>query len=159
MTAPILYLILQLGADRYALEASQVTEIVPLVRLKSLPGAPVGAAGLMNYRGAPLPVVDLSLLATGVPTAATEAARIVVVRYTGQGRAGSDDALGLLVPEARDTVRLDPGSFVDAGLAADGAPYLGPVLATAEGVLQRVTVQALLSDELRDAVHRATVAA
>jgi chemotaxis-related protein WspB len=159
MGTPLLYLIIQLGRDRYALEASQVTEIVPLVRLKALPGAPVGAAGLMNYRGTALPVVDLSLLATGTPTAATEAARIVVVRHVVHGRTSADDAFGLLVPEARDTVRLDPDSFVDPGVAADGAPYLGKVVATADGVLQRVTVRALLTDQLRVALSRATESA
>jgi chemotaxis-related protein WspB len=159
MAAPILYLVLRVGDDRYALEASQVTEIVPLVRLKALPGAPVGAAGLMNYRGTALPVVDLNLLVTGTMTPATEAARIVVVRYLADGRSAGDAAIGLLVPETRDTLRLDPDGFAEPGVAADGAPYLGQVLATPDGVLQRVTVRALLSNELREALHRATEAA
>jgi chemotaxis-related protein WspB len=159
VAAPILFLIIQLGEDRYALEASQVAEIVPLVRLKSLPGAPVGVAGLMNFRGAALPVVDVNLLATGTPTAATGATRIVVVHDVIEGRAGGGGALGLLVPDARETLRLDPAGFADAGIAADGAPYLGQVLATSEGVLQRVTIGALLSDELRDALSRSAEAA
>jgi chemotaxis-related protein WspB len=69
------------------------------------------------------------------------------------------ESLGLLVPAARDTMRLDPDSFVDAGVAADGALHLGPVLATPEGVLQRVSVAELLGDELRRALYRTGEAA
>jgi chemotaxis-related protein WspB len=159
MAAPVLYLVVQLGADRYALDAAQVTEIVPLVRLKALPGGPRGAVGLMNYRGESLPVVDLNLLAADRPTPVTGSARIVVVRYAATSGASGGGALGLLVPDARETVRLDPASFSAPGVAADGAPYLGDVVATADGVLQRVTVNALMSDELRDALYRAGEAA
>jgi chemotaxis-related protein WspB len=159
MGVPVLYLVIQLGRDRYALDASQVTEIVPLVRVKSLPGAPRGAVGLMNYRGVSLPVVDLNLLATGGITPVSGATRIVVVRYAAPQQADGGGALGLLVPDTRETLRLDPDSFSPPGVAADGAPYLGDVLATPEGVLQRVTVNALMTDELRDALYRASVAA
>jgi chemotaxis-related protein WspB len=154
MAAPVLYLIIQLGGDRYALEASQVMEVVPLVRLKTLHGAPPGAAGLMNFRGTPLPVVDLSLMATGASAIPSEATRIVVVRYAAGEHPADGDALGLLVPEARETMCLDADSFADAGMVAEGAPYLGQVLATTEGVVQRVTVAALLTAELRDALFR-----
>ena len=159
MAPPVLYLIIQLGSDRYALDAAQVTEIVPCVRLKALPGGPRGAAGLMNYRGVTLPVVDLNLLATDNPTPLSGTSRIVVVQYAAPRQAHGGGALGLLVPDARETARLDPDSFSQAGVAADGAPYLGDVLATPEGVLQRVTVNALMSDELRDALYRAGEAA
>ena len=157
MTTGALYLLVRLGADRYAIETALVEEVVPLLRLKALPGAPAGVAGLMNYRNEAVPVVDLGLLALGTPTAPRLATRIVVVRYEG-GAAGSDPSLlGLLVPEATETRRVDAAEFVNAGVATDGAPYLGPVLATPEGVIQRVSVGALLTPELREALHRALV--
>ena len=150
MSPALLYLVFRLGADRYALEATQVVEVVSLVRLKALHGAPNGVAGVMNYRDEPVPVIDLNLLATGVPTAALIATRIVVVRYAPD--AGRSGVVGLLVPEATETMRLEPDRFTDPGVTTDGARYLGPVLATAEGVIQRVSVSALLTAELRDAL-------
>ena len=59
----MLFLLFQIGKDRYALEASRVVEVVPLLALKELPQAPKGVAGLFNYRGALVPAVDLSELA------------------------------------------------------------------------------------------------
>ena len=66
--------------------------------------------------------------------------------------------LGLLVPEATETLRAHPDAFSDAGVATDGAPYLGRVMTTDRGVIQLVTVSALLTPELHDALYR-TVAA
>ncbi|MEP6991766.1 MAG: chemotaxis protein CheW, partial [bacterium] len=149
-----LYLVIRLGADRYAIDSSLVEEVVSLVRLKALPGAPMGVAGVMNYRADAVPVIDLNLVALGTPTPPRIATRIIVVRHASDGGDFRSELLGLLVPQATETRRIDDDAFVDAGVATDGAAYLGPVLATLEGVIQRVSVAALLTDELRDALRR-----
>jgi len=149
-----LYLIIRIGADRYAIDSSLVQEVVSLVRLKALPGAPVGVAGIMNYRTDAVPVIDLNLVALGTPTSPRIATRIVVVRHATDGVDGQSELLGLLVPQATETRRIDDDEFVDAGMATDGAVYLGPVVTTPEGVIQRVAVGALLTAELRDALFR-----
>ena len=150
MSAALLFLVIRLGADHYAIEAAQVVEVVTLVRLKALHGAPHGTAGVMNYRDEPVPVIDLNLLATGSHTPAMTAARIVVVRYAPE--AGRNGVVGLLVPEATQTLRLETDRFTDAGLRTDGSRYLGPVLTTPDGVIQLVSVSALLTTALRDAL-------
>jgi chemotaxis-related protein WspB len=146
----VLHLVLRLGADRYALDAAQVIEVVALVKLKALPGAPVGVAGIMNYRGDAVPVLDLELLATGVASPRVLETRIILVHYP-----PDDRALGLLVSEVGDTLRADPLRFEPAGVATEGTPFLGPILTTAEGVVQRVEVASLLTEELRTALFPA----
>ena len=145
-------------AVRLARESSLVEEVVSLVRLKALPGAPVGVVGIMNYRTDAVPVIDLNLVALGTPTSPRIATRIVVVRHTADGVAGGSELLGLLVPEATETRRIDDDEFVPAGVATDGAAYLGPVVTTPQGVIQRVTIGALLTPELRDALLRGSEA-
>jgi chemotaxis-related protein WspB len=152
LPATTLFLLIRIGTDRYALDTAEVVEILPLVRLKALAGAPPGIAGMMTYRGEAMPVVDLGLLAFGTPTPARLMTRIIVVHYA------AGEHLAIMVPEVLETARFDPASFVEAGVATDGAPYLGPILATEGGVLQRVTVSALLTDELRRALVRAEAA-
>ena len=63
----MLYLLFSLGPDRYALPAACVVEVLPWVAMKLLPGAPPGVAGLINYRGRPVPAIDVSENATGTP--------------------------------------------------------------------------------------------
>lgn len=154
MAAARLYLVIRLGADRYAIESSLVEEIVSLVRLKALPGAPAGVAGVMNYRSEAVPVIDLNLVALGVATGQHVASRIVVVRYVAKGVERTPGLLGLLVPEATETRRIDPDDFGEVGVATDGAEYLGPVLTTPDGVIQHVAIDALLTPDLCDALFR-----
>jgi len=78
----MLLLIFKIGADRYALPASQMIEVVPLVNLKKIPQAPPGVAGVFNYHGQPVPVIDLSELATGTPAQARVSTRIMLVNYS-----------------------------------------------------------------------------
>ena len=44
----MLFLLFQLGNDRYALDASRVVEVLPLVELKHLPLAPRGTLVVMR---------------------------------------------------------------------------------------------------------------
>ena len=144
----MLFLLFQLGPDRYALEANRVVEVVPLLALKRLPQAPVGVAGIFNYRGRPVPAVDLSRLTLGEPAAERLSTRIVVVRYP--DLSGRVHLLGLIAEQATETLRTDPGDFLDSGIRLNSAPYLGPVLMDGRGPIQLLYEQRLLSEPVRD---------
>ena len=77
----MLFLTFRLGQDRYALDAGQIEAILPLVAIKQLPGAPAGVAGAIGYRGRPVPLIDLSLLALGRPAEPLLSTRIILLRY------------------------------------------------------------------------------
>ena len=85
----MLFLLFQLGRDRYALEASRVVEVVPLLELKRLPKAPPGVAGIFNYRGRPVPAIDLSEMTLGQPASERHSAKgLLVVRCADAGWPG-----------------------------------------------------------------------
>lgn len=138
----MLFLLFQIGRDRYALEAAQVALVLPLARLKEVPGTPAWVLGLFNYDGQHVPVLDVSLLATGQAAASRLSTRLVLVHYTPVGQA--PQLLGLVVEKATDTLRCDPADFSDSGLSNQDARYLGPVLRRDEGLIQRINVQDLL---------------
>ena len=148
----MLFVLFQLGNDRYALEAARLLEVLPLVRLKRIPQAPRGIAGAFNYRGTPTPAVDLCDLALGRPAELRLSTRLLVVRYG----AGSDErALGLIAERTTETMRRAPEDFVPAGVTAPAARYLGPIVTDARGsLIQRVDVDALLNAEVRAALWR-----
>lgn len=47
----MIHLLFSIGNDRYALESSQVVEVVPRVELWQVPKAPAYVAGVFRYRG------------------------------------------------------------------------------------------------------------
>lgn len=146
----MLFILFQLGDDHYALDAARVAEVLPLVRLKKIPRAAAGVAGVFTYRGAPVPVLDLSELALGRPAQAHLSTRLLLVHFPdGWGR---QRLLGLIAEKATETLRREPGDFVDAGVNAEGAPFLGPVLSEPRGIVQWVQVDRLLSSPVRAAL-------
>lgn len=144
----MLFLVFRLGQDRYALDATDVVEVVPLVHVKRLPHAPPGLAGLIDYRGEAVPVIDLSELALRQPAQRRMSTRIILLRH---GH-GSVPLLGLIAEKATTTLRREAAEFIATGVRNDGAPYLGPICADGGGILQWVDAQQLLSPELRHAI-------
>lgn len=148
----MLFLYFQLGNDRYALDCSQVIEVVPLLGIKRIPQAPAAVAGAFNYRGKPVPVIDLSVLALGRPARHHMSTRIVIVIYPGADSA--QHLLGLIAEKATQTLRRDPTDFTESGVVNDDAPYLGPVATDANGLLQWIDVKKLLPASVRDVLFK-----
>jgi chemotaxis-related protein WspB len=144
----VLFLLFQLGHDRYALEATRVVEVLPLVELKGLPQAPPGVAGVFNYRGQPVPALDLCALTLRRPAQERLSTRILVVRC--ESGSGPKQLLGLIAERATEMMRCNPEEFVSAGLQFAGAPYLGPVLPDARGMIQWLRAERLLPESLRE---------
>jgi len=142
----MLFLLFHLGQERYALEARRVVEVVPLLALTRMPHAPRGLAGIFNYRGQPVPALDLCELALGHPAIERMSTRIIIVNYA---TADGPQLLGLIAEQATDMLRKEARDFVQSGVNIDGAPYLGPVLMDAGGAIQWVLEQNLLPEQVR----------
>ena len=127
-----------------------MVEVVPLLALKGLPQAPKGVAGIINYRGQPVPAVDLCALTLGEPAKERLSTRIIIVNLPeadGPGR-----LVGLVAEHATEMLRKEPSDFVESGVRIGAAPYLGGILMDPQGPIQWVHEQRLLSDRLREAL-------
>jgi chemotaxis-related protein WspB len=153
----MLFLVFQLGRDRYALDATQVVEVLPLVRIKALPQAPAGIAGLCNYSGRPVPVIDLSAMALGRPAQARLSTRLILTHW--RDATGREPVLGLIAEQATDTIRRNAGDFAPAGVDCPAARYLGPVTKERDALIQRIEAPQLLTPEVRAVLFQAMEAA
>jgi chemotaxis-related protein WspB len=142
----VLVLVIQIGADRYALDARTVREVVPAVALRVVPHAPPEVAGLATWRGQVTPVIDLVRLLRGEPCPSRMSSRMVIVDY-GAGRDARP--LGLLAEQITDVERIDDRAIEEPGVTVPGATYLGRVMRVHGAIVQLVEVKALLPEELR----------
>jgi chemotaxis-related protein WspB len=133
----MLYLKFRIGSESYALDTTQIAEVLPLLEITRVPKAPAGVAGLINYRGRFVPVVDLSELMLGEPARPHISTRLILVRY-------GDHLLGLIAEQATEMMQREAGSFADTGIASDAAPYLGPVTQDGGRLVRLIEVQKLL---------------
>jgi chemotaxis-related protein WspB len=132
----MLFLTFRIGGESYALDAAQISEVLPLLRITRVPRAPAGVAGLINHRGRSVPVVDLSELLLGEPARPHISTRLILVRHGGR-------LLGLIAEQATEMMRRASASFAGSGVASDGAPYLGPVTQDGDRLIHLIDVQKL----------------
>jgi purine-binding chemotaxis protein CheW len=106
------YLSFLLASEEYAVDILRVREIRGLCPITPLPNAPPHVQGVMNLRGAVVPVVDLRL-ALGLPRIEYGKFTVIIVLSV-QNR-----TIGFVVDSVCDVLPLTPSDI-------DRAPDLGP---------------------------------
>jgi chemotaxis-related protein WspB len=138
----MLMVLFHLGDSRYALPVTDVIEVTPRVELESIAHTPDYVAGLFNYRGQHVPVIDLCCALHHQPCPDSFTSRIILVEFPLQG--GETRILGLLAARVTETLDIDPDSFVATGLNMAQAPCLGRAAHTRHGLVQQVKISDLL---------------
>jgi len=100
----------------YALEVAAVREIVRIQEITPLPNAPALIEGVIDLRGAVVPVIDLAKLLGRGTADAGMLARIVVLETDGL-------VLGLQVDAATDVLTIDAARLEDVPELAAQAGY------------------------------------
>jgi chemotaxis-related protein WspB len=138
-------LVFHIGADRYGLRLRDVVRVLPLLELKHLPLAPDSVAGLMDFHGRSVPVIDLCR-AAGLPSGEDHFdTRIIVADYHSPD--GTDHLLGLRAERVLGVQEVAEAQLRDSGVKA--APFLGQVASDTQGMLQLVELEQLLPESLR----------
>jgi len=146
----MLYLLLDAGSDTYALEAARVAEVVPCAALKRAPGTPPSVAGILNYHGTPVPVLDCGELLANLPSPLKFSTRIAICRVD---FGGCDRLLGLLAENVTRVQKLSPTDFVGAGAVAASSPA-GKVAADGPRLIQLLEPSAAISPDLMESLTR-----
>lgn len=141
------FLVFHLGKDRYGLNTEHVIRILPFMELKQMPKTPDYVAGLMNYHGDPIPVIDLCALTFGTPCNAHFDTRILLVDYCADDQVWH--LLGLIAERVTGIENLDASAFFEPGVSTVDAPFLGKVTASDGAILQLINIEQLLTEDVR----------
>jgi purine-binding chemotaxis protein CheW len=126
------FLTFRLGAESYAVDILKVQEIRDIERVTRVPHVPPFLRGVINLRGAIVPVVDLGLM-LGFPQPLDLATASAIVinaggRFTGLAVASVSDVMGFTDEEIRPAPELGAeraGVAAIAGIAVrDGTSLL-----------------------------------
>ncbi|WP_455376661.1 chemotaxis protein CheW [Kaarinaea lacus] len=137
-----LYIQFVVGNNRFVLPASDVIGIVPLATLHDVPRAPEYVAGILNYHGLSVPVIDMTRLMAGTNTELRLSARIVLLKVKLPDN--SENIVGLLAEKVTEVMRLFESEFKKSGVQNNDTKYLGDVITDEYGILQRLNVSELL---------------
>lgn len=143
----MLLLTFQAENQHYAIDAGHVLEVIPIVKIRKLPGTPDFVRGILNYRGMPVPVIDITHMLSGRPSAEHLSSRIILLKYPENSE--SKNVLGILAEHATDTVVRENKEFADSGIASPEMPSLGKISIGGRRMLQIVKIDDLLTDGLK----------
>jgi len=136
-----------MGGERFALDATTVVEVIPLVRLRRLPATPDWVSGIIKYHGRAIPVIDLCTLHLGRKVERLLSSRIIIIQFSGKDN--SEHLLGLLAEQVTETVEREAAEFNTTGVQTSDAPHLGGVISNHKSSLQWVDVNQLLPEHVQ----------
>jgi len=136
-------LLFHAGDSLYALDSSQVVEVIPMVVLRKINHVPDYVAGVFNYHGTIVPVIDLCHLIQGTACRSRFSTRIIMVNYTAKN--GGHHRLGLMAERVTETLSrpdLDPKDT----FTANDVPYFGKIFIDEKGMIQLIQWEHLITD-------------
>lgn len=138
----MLLLSFHLGSEHYALTAKDIVEILPLTSLKVIPQAPDFVLGLLDYRGTPVPIIDLCQLTEHRCCNKVLSSRIILVNYTDSAK--QLHVLGITAEKVTDTFDIKRDDFFNTGITLDETPFLGAVTNKDDSMIQFIEINNLL---------------
>ena len=141
----MLLLVFHVKEDSFAIDTRNVVEVIPLMNLQSLIGAPEYVAGIFNYRGASVPVIDLCRFFKDENSNRFYNTRIILVNYK---LADQNHVLGLIAENVSDVIQKDESQLQSSGMRLETSPFLGKVVLDKGAMIQNIELDNLLSDEL-----------
>jgi chemotaxis-related protein WspB len=143
-------IVFRVGPQAYAINTRALAEIIPSVSLRALPQAPAWAAGLLNLRGATVPVIDLCQMMLQRRAPAVLSTRIMIVHYP--SFENPLHLLGLLAENVTEMQQLSDENPDTTGITLTQAPYLGGIKKTGNGTVQLIDVAQLLPDDVKQSL-------
>ena len=137
----------RLGAVAYAVDVTDVHQVLPLPRLRSVPGAADWLRGVFVFQGAVMPVVDLCQIACGQACPELLSSRLLLV-----GNRGTDThlpALGLLAEAVTQAVRGDTVAVPRTVGGPIGPAYTGSWAQIDGQLVQLIAWESLATPEVR----------
>lgn len=108
ITDTALYLTFKLGDELFALNVSQVREVLDLTTITKVPRAPEFMRGVINVRGSVVPVVDMRTKFGLEQTQDTHDTRTIVLDLSLDGETV---VIGALADSVHEVIELDPGQI------------------------------------------------
>lgn len=142
----------RLGEDLYAADIMRIKEIIRLQKLANLPKSPTFVEGVLNLRGAVIPVIDLRKRFDLPVISHDRDTRLLIVTVGRQ-------VVGLVVDEVTEVISVPVRDIKQPPRVAGGigAEYLVGVCLAKDSLIMLLNLDRILSDRESDELDRMDV--
>lgn len=132
------FLLFTIDSASYGIAADAVGEMVRAVAVAPLPGAPAAVTGIIDVRGAVVPVFDMRVRLGAPRRAVSPEDHFILVRSTGR-------TVALHVDTVVELVEIDPNAIATASAELPSAPHIAGVALLPDGLALIHDVDSFLS--------------
>jgi|GEM_PF-1551014 len=136
-----------LGQLRCAIAVMAIDEVLPIVEARKLAGTPDWIIGIARLRGSFVPLLDASLICTGIPVVRTMNARAILLNV---GAASGAMRMALLVDRVGGLLTIDfDAAGTHPGIAGAGRGVLTNIASDSAGDIYLLDCAHIVDDEHR----------
>lgn len=121
-------LVFDVGGQRYGIRHRAVTEVVRAVSIAVLPKAPAVIEGVINFRGAVVPVLDIRTRFRIARKAAEPSDHLIVAK-------AGPRAVAVRADRALDLITIDDADVEDSQIAVPVAEYVAGIAKLPDGLV------------------------
>lgn len=126
------------GGERQGVDVREVHRVLPAVPRRVVKGAPAHLAGIVQYHGAPVTVIDLQAWSGGEPVRPALVTRLIVLDRGGAGQPHPETAV--IAERVDDVIALDDRDLAAGVVDEPGAPWRRARVMTPAGPLTIVSL-------------------
>ncbi len=149
----------RVGAESFGLDITSITEVIRPLPITSLPHMPKFVQGVINLRGAIIPVVDLrERFGHADVRNNPRTMRMIITRGAVPGKGpGNLRLLGLVVDSVQDVLQVPSASIGPApeGATGERAGFISGVARMADGLIILLDIGRILTGEERSLLAEA----
>lgn len=148
----MLLLTMNIGAERYGIDVHYISEIIPLVSFDRVPHVDACIRGLFNYRGTPVPVIDLCIFFENRTCNDSFGSRIIITQLDmGDGK---NKFVGLLAEQVTEVIKCNPEEFTRNGIASEKSRFLQFICQHQNTMIQILDVPSIIPDSIKQQINR-----
>lgn len=140
-------LLFELEKQFFAIDSKEVIEIIPFLKLTGIPKAPLYVKGIFNYRGAAVPVIDLSRLIENFDTPNILSSRIILVNYKFKN---DEKILGIVSRKVVEILKVDDNLIDEVQLNNEESKFLSKVIKFENRMVHIVEISNLLNENAKN---------
>ena len=148
---------MNIGEERYGIDARLITEVIPLVRLDRVPMVDKCILGIFNYRGIATPVIDLCYLFEQRYCEHKLSSRIIIIDVAMEQQ--ESRKFGLVAECVTEAIKCAPENMTDSGIASVNARFLDGVYKNNNDLIQIIDSGKILPQSITQQISSHTPAA
>jgi chemotaxis-related protein WspB len=138
----MLILTLNIGKERYGIEANQIVEVTPLVEIQHVPVSDSRIKGIFNYRGTSTPVIDLCQIFGDRPCKNNMSTRIIIIEQ--KDRSDMPRPIGMIAEHVTAVLSCDIDKLTDNGIVDEENNYFDLVYRHNDELIQIINTRNIL---------------